>query len=58
LASLREKDSLIKQKFLNRDAERQAAIDSCEKLDMLGLLRASQDEACTHLCISIVTFTS
>ncbi|GES86813.1 kanadaptin [Rhizophagus clarus] len=28
-----------------KDAERQAAIDSCEKLDMLGLLRASQDEA-------------
>ncbi|PKY26559.1 hypothetical protein RhiirB3_513757 [Rhizophagus irregularis] len=28
-----------------KDAERQAAIDSCEKLDMLGLLRASHDEA-------------
>ncbi|CAG8739628.1 13081_t:CDS:2, partial [Racocetra fulgida] len=28
-----------------RDADRQAAIDACEKLDMLGLLRAGQDEA-------------
>ncbi|CAI2171355.1 19101_t:CDS:10 [Funneliformis geosporum] len=28
-----------------KDAEKQASIDACEKLDMLGLLRASQDEA-------------
>ncbi|CAG8433261.1 4143_t:CDS:10 [Diversispora eburnea] len=27
-----------------RDAERQAAIDACEKLDMLGILRGAQDE--------------
>ncbi|CAG8454171.1 10534_t:CDS:10 [Acaulospora colombiana] len=31
--------------FTSRDADRQAAIDACEKLDMLGILRASQDEA-------------
>nr|CAG8520207.1 6723_t:CDS:10 [Entrophospora candida] len=28
-----------------REAERLAAIDACEKLDMLGILRGSQDEA-------------
>ncbi|CAG8492183.1 2259_t:CDS:10 [Dentiscutata heterogama] len=28
-----------------RDADRQAAIDACEKLDMLGLLRGGQEEA-------------
>ncbi|RHZ68900.1 hypothetical protein Glove_292g64 [Diversispora epigaea] len=27
-----------------QDAERQAAIDACEKLDMLGILRGAQDE--------------
>ncbi|CAG8446679.1 14238_t:CDS:10 [Gigaspora rosea] len=28
-----------------RDADRQAAVDACEKLDMLGLLRGRQEEA-------------
>ncbi|CAG8734909.1 39082_t:CDS:10, partial [Gigaspora margarita] len=28
-----------------RDADRQAAVDACEKLDMLGLLRGGQEEA-------------
>ncbi|CAG8636958.1 3653_t:CDS:10 [Acaulospora morrowiae] len=38
-----------------RDADRQAAIDACEKLDMLGILRGGHDEACMQ-CEFIMYF--